>query len=130
MTRGSILAATGAGIFALLLGCGGSELSRADFVKQADAACATARHDASKKLQGGPGEDAGVAVAAVLNKEADEIGALDGPNDDADQIEAIVSGARKGADAIEAKGLDKAAAPLAEAEKLAGDYGLDECLVN
>ena len=132
MGRGLVLAASGATICVLLLGCGGSdELSKADFVQQANAICKKARQEASKKTASGPGEDPALAVAAVLDKEADEIGALDGPSDEAGQIEAIVSGARKTADTIEASGdLGKGEAPLNEAEKLADGYGLDECLIS
>ena len=132
MGRGAILAAIGAAIGALLLGCGsGDELSKADFVAQANTICKKARNDASKKSQSGPGEDITLAVAALLNKEANEIGALEGPSDDDAQIEAIVSGARKAADEMEAKGdFGKAEGPLEDAEKLADGYELDECLVN
>jgi len=132
MGRGAILAATGAAVCALLLGCGGSdELAKADFVQQANAICKKDRAEASKKLASGPGEDISLAIATVLDKEANEIGALDGPSDEAGQIEAILSGARKAAEAIEAKGdFTKAEAPLNEAEKLAADYGLNECLIS
>jgi hypothetical protein len=132
MGRGAILAAISAAIGALLLGCGGSDdLSKAEFVAQANTICKKGRNEASKKAQGGPGEDITLAVAALLNKEANEIGALEGPSDDDAQIEAIVSGARKAADEMEAKGdYGKAEAPLEEAEKLADGYGLDECLLN
>lgn len=133
MGRGSLLAATGTAICALLLGCGGSdELSKADFVQQANAICKKARHEASKNLFAAPREGGGIpSIVALLNKEADEIAALDGPSEDAGQIEAIVSGARKAADTLEAKrDLAKAEAPIADAEKLAGAYGLKECLVS
>lgn len=131
--RGSILAVTGAAACVLLLGCGGgNDLSKAEFVQQANGICKKGRQETSKILFSAPREDGGVPlIVALLNKEADEIGALDGPSADADQIEAIVSGARKAADMLEAKGdLVKAHAPIAEAEKLAGDYGLDECLLD
>ena len=115
-----------------MLGCGGSGgLSKAEFVQQANAICKKARQEASKKAFEGPGEAFTVTVATLLNKEANEIGALDGPSEDASQIDAIVSGARKAAKTMEEKKeYTEAEAPLVEVEKLAGEYGLDECLLN
>jgi hypothetical protein len=132
--RGSILAATGAAICALLLGCGGSGgsgLSKAEFTKQADAICKQAQQEASEEALKGSIKGVAVVVATLLNKEADEIAALDGPSEDAEQIEAIVGSARKTAEALEAKGeYPEAKASLVEAEKLAAAYGLDECLAS
>jgi hypothetical protein len=119
----------GAAICVFLAGCGGGddELSKAEFVTQADAICRKAQDKLSKVEK-----NYASGIVDLLNSEADEIEALDGPSGDADEIEAIVASTRKAAEAVEANKTDlaKAEATAEKAEKLADDYGLKDCLMS
>jgi hypothetical protein len=148
MQRAPILAATGLAICMLLAACGGDEpeLSKAEFVKQADAICAAAQKQMSKKLASEPESIYGQTnpkspiyplTAEALETEADEIDALGAPSADADQVEAIIEGARQVATTLgESEGgrdegkVEKATSQMPKVEKLASDYGLKSCLLS
>lgn len=149
MRRAPILLATGLATCMLLAayGCGGgsSELSKAEFVKQADAICVDAQKQMSKTIGSEPkslyGEPRQTKVlygttAKTLEAEADEIDALGAPSADAAQIEAIVASTRQvvstigDGEELDEKEFHEANSQMAKAEKLAHDYGLKSCLLS
>jgi reverse gyrase len=141
MQKASTAVAASLAICMLLAGCGGSdpELSKAEFVKQADAICVAVKKRLSKELEN-DANDLYVSTAEALQTEADEIGALGAPGADSDQIDAIVESARRVATTIEEGGLeeseereldkkdlDQATSQMSKAERLARSYGLESC---
>jgi hypothetical protein len=129
-------------------GDGGSSsqtLSKQEWIRQADQICAKAnreREQQSRKFFGGApaGQEAPPAqiekfgeqvVYPSLQKQIDDLKALPPPDQDADQATAIVDAAQQGLDELEqnpeelAKG--GASTAFEKTEKLAGDFGLDEC---
>jgi hypothetical protein len=130
MRRGSILAATGAAIW-LVAGCGGGddELSKAEFVKRADGICLAAYKQATKNGKEISKGDVASRMTDLMNREAEEIADLNGPSDDADEIDAIVDSTRAVAEAVESnkKDLSQAGALIGKARKAADAYGLEAC---
>lgn len=135
---------------ASVAGCGGGDddttaatLTKAEFVKQADAICG----DASEKneeeaeefaeendftLEKATEEQVEEAISAVLvpslNEQAEELSALGAPEGDEEQVEAIVTALEDAAAELED---DPSGAfegdTLAEPGKLAEAYGLEVC---
>lgn len=115
-------------------GCGGgsSELSKTEFVEQANSICVRAKKELNKKakVERGPAYFVNALIDA-LRTEADEIDSLGPPDADAEQIDKIVESARQAAAAIEEneKEFAKAASQAAKAQRMARAYGLDACLI-
>ena len=147
--RGSV--AVLVGVFALLAaGCGGGgeePLSKAEFQSQANAICA--KYEKQLKAVGTPTSieeipDLVEQALAILNKEIDEIAALNPPEDlqsDFDKMIAASNKTKAAADDLSAaaKSGDQAAVQQAledgnaaskEADQLAAGLGLSECNVN
>ncbi len=144
-----------AGLAAIAVGCGGGGdstttvvLAKPQFIKQADAICerADAEQEASlqayakehpesvgnKALESKPVQEDLVLVVGLppLQVEAEEIGALGAPQDDADQVKAIVAGMEKAVAEAEEDPLSMTAesgGPFAPVNKLAKAYGLQAC---
>jgi hypothetical protein len=124
---GRALVAIGLAICMALAACGGSdeaELSKAAFVKKANAICVSAYKEAQEK----GGNNLVAKAAGILDSEAEEIGNLNGPSNDAAQIEAIVDGTREAADKFE-KEQKSALAGMVKLEKLQDAYGIESCPV-
>jgi hypothetical protein len=147
--RGSVAALVG--VFALLAaGCGGGgeePLSKAEFQSQANAICA--KYEKQLKAVGTPSSieeipDLVEQALAILNKEIDEIAALNPPEDlqsDFDKMIAASNKTKAAADDLSAaaKSGDQAAVQQAledgnaaskEADQLADGLGLSECNAN
>lgn len=133
----SMVATLVAGLLGLFIAsCGGDDasgsgdpLTKADFVKQANAICDEANEKIRKQIQ-----NVSILIATVnaLETEIDEIGALTPPPGDEPRIEAMLGALQKSIDAIESKSQDiiTANAELAKAEKIAKEYGLGRtCLI-
>jgi hypothetical protein len=123
-----VSAAVGLTICMVLASCGSGneELTKTAFVKKAEAICADVRKQVRTELDS---ESLASSGASILHTEADEIDSLEGPSNDADQIDAIVEATRKAADTLKAneKEPDKADASVAKADRLAEAYGLGSC---
>jgi hypothetical protein len=143
--RGSVLA-LGVVLTSVLIGCGGGgdDITRADFVKRANAICAKtgARFlpEAIGIIAKGakkPGFDTGkfgaISVSRVLapglQAEADQIRALGVPSGDETQVNAILDALQKLTDEAKAAParVAKAPDPYAKVTKLAAEYGLTKC---
>ena len=160
--RGPIVLLAGVLAVALILvGCGGgssdstsassdsstSALSKAEFIKKADAICKAggkrtqeefAAYIEEKKLSGKkePTEAQYAEVSdeiqvPALKRQAEEIRALGAPAGDEDQITELVDAVDEGIENVEAadpqKALESASPMFAEADKLAVAYGLKVC---
>ena len=132
----------------LATACGGggdAHLSKDEFQTQANAICA--KYEEQLKAIGPPASieaipDVVDQALAILNKEIDEIGALNPPEElqsNFDKLLAATERTKAAADdlATAAKACDQAAVQQAlddgngaskEADDLAGDLGLDECV--
>jgi hypothetical protein len=147
--RGSVAALVGVvALFAAGCGGGGEEpLSKAEFQSQANAICA--KYEKQLKALGTPSSieeipDLVEQALAVLNKEIDEIAALNPPEDlqsDFDKMIAASNKTKAAADDLSAaaKSGDQAAVQQAledgnaaskEADQLAAGLGLSECNAN
>ena len=129
---------------ALATGCGDSSeaapLKKSQFVKQADAICATAqgeREAQAKELaeqgESDDSEDAEEAIQKILepvDKMTDELGDLGPPKGEEKEVEAIVAAYEEGASKLEADpaGPDSVSA-FDKANQLAEDYGLTGCTI-
>jgi hypothetical protein len=119
-----------------------SSPTKAQFIKQADAICTKAHNGLDKafnqafagKPQPSQAELSKFAteeLAPTVQGEIDDVGDLDRPSGDEDEIEAILDAAQSGVDKIKA---DPAVLspqvkfdPLAENHRLAKAYGMKEC---
>lgn len=131
-------------------GCGGDDgdsLTKAEFVKKANAICVAGNEEIEKGIESyveenSPGggrltdaqltEGAEEIVVPSLRKQVDGIAALGTPSEDGEQAEEIVETAEGALEEVE----DEPALavpqtgdrkPFAEANRLARDYGLDVC---
>ena len=130
---GPALAALGAAICVLLLGCGGGSggPSTADFAKQAEAICKKARAGAAKDFASHDGKNLSAVLAGALNEEADGIAALDPPSGETAQIEALLASVREAAEGVEAgnDNVERVERAAEKAEREADRYELEECFV-
>jgi hypothetical protein len=120
-------------------GGGGGELTKAEFVKQADAICTKTDEDllaaletAGKAAEGktaSKGEKEAVAMLGLarVQKEAEEIGELQPPSGDEGKASAIVKGIEEGVKKAEANPLQLSEAQFEKAGKLAAAYGMKAC---
>jgi hypothetical protein len=121
---------------------GGSALSKADFIKQADAICKKATDDGTAAVDKILPEDSQEPTDAQLRQvldlavasyreEAKKIDALDEPSSISDDVSTMLDDLRDGADKIEKAGTkafaDDAPDYLATASKDAKALGLKEC---
>lgn len=137
---------------AIAVGCGGGDdttdsstatLSKAEFIKQADAICADADRQGQEEaeefakendfsLEQPTDEQLEEAISAILvpslNQQAEEISALGAPEGDEEQIEAITTSLEDVAGEIEDDpGIVINGDSLSEPGELAEDYGLRVC---
>jgi hypothetical protein len=145
----ALLAALAA-IAMIVVGCGGgdsssSSLSKAEFIKQADAICEKGNeenntefeefakeHNLSEKKEPSKAvqeEAISEIVAPGVKKQIEEIDALGAPEGDEKKIEAMVGAVEEGVEEIEADPavLIEGKNPLAKGSKLAKEYGLKTC---
>jgi anti-sigma28 factor (negative regulator of flagellin synthesis) len=157
MRKGLIAAITGVLLAALVVaGCGSSDsdssssdsetpsLTKAEFIKQADAICKTGEKsietgaekfakennvNTEKPTTKQKEEVIVEVVAADIRKQGEEIGELGAPSGDEEKVEAIVAAVEEGADELESepKLLIEGENPLAKGSKLAKGYGLKVC---
>jgi hypothetical protein len=133
----------------LAAGCGGdsaddttateASISKSEFISQADAICKQgnqAINEAFGAIPKGASRDELTAVVSdtVVNESQgmiDQIKALGAPQDDEDQVDAILSAAQEATDSVVADPSQvvdrKAPDPYAETNKLSDEYGLSEC---
>jgi hypothetical protein len=141
-TRFAVAAVLMNGLFAA--GCGGGDddsLSRAEFVQQADAICRKAHDRFDKAFQqafpdGEPTqtqlkEFAATTLVPGVQGEIDDVGELEPPAADQDQVDAILEAEQAGVDKVKANPAVLSPAvkedPLAKGQKLAKAYGMKEC---
>jgi hypothetical protein len=123
---------------------GGSSISKAEFIKKADAICAKGSETANEEAEEFA-EDNNVdtenptpeqleevvsdVVAPNIQIEAEEIAALGAPQGDEAEVEAIVNSVEEAVSALEGdpSKVGEGESPLAEATKLAKSYGLKNC---
>jgi hypothetical protein len=132
-------------------GCGGSDstdsssITKAQFIKQADAICekGTKENEAEfeefaeeknlsedeEPTKAQQEEAISDIVAPGVQKQIEEIDALGAPEGDEKQVEAIVTSVEEGVEEIEAdpSSLIKGENPLGKGSKLAKEYGLKAC---
>jgi hypothetical protein len=148
----ALLAALAA-ISVIAAGCGGGSdssstsatISKAQFIKQADAICAKGNKEneaefeefakenglSEKKEPTKAQQEEAISeiVAPGVEKQIEEIDALGAPEGDEGKIEAMVAAVEEGAEEIEANpaSLIEGKNPLAKGSKLAKEYGLKTC---
>ncbi|MGD9695965.1 MAG: hypothetical protein AB7V42_09930 [Thermoleophilia bacterium] len=127
-------------------GCGGDDdagdasLTRQEFIAKADAICAAgnSRIAAAAADVGGGGPPTGArakaladTIAADIGRQADEIAALDPPDEIRAEVDALLAAARKGIATLKAQGpqalFSDDADPFAAANEAAGRLGLPSC---
>jgi hypothetical protein len=117
-------------------GSSGPALTKAQFVAQADAICAAGDRtieEAIKALgRGGEPSPAdlhqfSIIAVPAIQQEVDAIKALPPPEGDEDEVKAILAAVQKGIDKIKSDPTSIESDPLAEADRLAEDYGLEQC---
>lgn len=137
-----------AAVVAAFVGCGGSDettsLTKAQFIKQADAICKKAdlvqvknikRLEDEKKMEDRPPAEQNELVTTVgldpMLKEAEEIGGLPAPEGDEAQIEALVEAIEAGVERARKEPAEFVAygAPdfFEKADNIAKKYGMKEC---
>jgi hypothetical protein len=135
-------------IASLLVGCGGGDatLSRAEFIKKADAICkktdkaqvgeAVGYQKAHTKELATVSREAGLKklILAILlpsvSKEAKEIEALGAPSGGEKTVQEFISAMEQGVKQAEKEPTsveDLAKGPFSKADTLAREYGLQEC---
>jgi hypothetical protein len=130
-------------IAAVATGCGGgtTSLTKAEFTKQADAICLEAEEtkDAAilayekkhSKLDKSVEEELVTDVALPpIQAMTDELGGLGAPSDEESKTDAIVESFEGAIEKIEedpSSVLTAPTSPFAEADKLAGQYGMKSC---
>jgi hypothetical protein len=148
MSKGLIALFAGVLLVALVAGCGGSSdsssLTKAEFIKQADAICTKGEKsleesaekfakendvNTGKPTKAQQEEVIQQVVAPEIRQQAEEIGDLGAPSGEEDKVEAIVTSVEEGADELESKPaqLIEGKNPLEHGSKLAKEYGLKVC---
>lgn len=140
---------------AAVAGCGGGDdstgdstsaaLTKPEFVKQADAICKSGEEaledeadefveendvDTENPTTEQQEEVIVDVVAPALHKQGEEIAALGAPEGEEESVEAIVDALESGSDDLESDPgafINGKENPLAEASKLAREFGLTEC---
>lgn len=124
----------------------GSSLTKAEFIKQADAICEEGNKavnaeaeefaeeneiDIEKPTTAQQEEVVSDVVAPAIHEQAEKIDELGAPSGEEDEVAAIVAAVESGADEAEATPdvivAGKGAGPFEEANELAGAYGLKVC---
>lgn len=133
-------------------GCGGgddsgasSSLTKAEFIKQADAICKKGGESVNEEVEDFAEENdfepnkatkeqqaelLTEVVAANIQSQAEEIDALGAPPGDEAQIEAMLAAVEEGVEKMESEPtlfLSKPTNPLAKGSELAEEYGLEVC---
>lgn len=150
---GRSIAMIAAGALALALplaGCGGGDetssdttqgtpLTQADFIAQADSICAQGDKDLEQEQQAqfGNSQPTDAEVTAFvddtlipnLEQQANAIDALGPPDEDIDQVNAIVDALRGGIEELQTNpdSIVDGSTAFDEANKLAQEYGLQDC---
>lgn len=154
MSKGIVGLLMAAFVALLVSGCGGggggeqvtaSSISKAQFVKQADAACEKNRkqietglsayfgglsgEESQAKKEARLSEAVETIVTPKLQKELAEIRALGAPEDDRDKVEAIVDAIGEAVSKLEEDPvqIESSTQIFADAQKLAKEYGLTVC---
>jgi hypothetical protein len=145
--RGSVVALVGV-LVLLTTGCGGggsdARLTREEFESQANAICA--KYEKQLDALGTPASieeipDLVDQALAILNKEIDEIAALNPPADVQTEFDALIEAsnntkaaaddlsqaAKDGDQAAVQKALDEGSAASDKADQIATELGLDSC---
>jgi hypothetical protein len=148
----AVLAALAA-ITMIAAGCGGgsdsssdsSSITKAQFIKQADAICAKGNKEDEAEFEKFEKENGlsekkeptkaqqeeatSEIVVPSVQKQIEEIDALGAPKGDEKKIEALVASVEEGVEEIEADpaSLTEGKNPLAKGSKLAREYGLKTC---
>src|SRR5436305_10650421 len=138
---------------AVVAGCGGgsdsssesSSMTKAQFIKQADAICAKGNEEnetefeefakekglSEKKEPTKAQQEEAISeiVAPGVRKQIEKIDALGAPEGDEGKVEAMVAAVEEGVDEIEENpaSLTEGKNPLAKGSKLAKEYGLKTC---
>lgn len=135
-----VAAALATGLIAA--GCGGdddsdssSDLTKAEFITQADAICKSGNDalNAAPQPKSQADVEAFVTSTVVPNvqKQVDGVRDLGAPSGDEDQINAMLDSVQKGIDTLEADPSivtqQGAEDPFADGNQKAKDYGLQEC---
>jgi hypothetical protein len=119
----------------------GEPLSQDEFIAQADAICKKGDQEinavANETFSGGqPSQEeqeqfVTETVVPNIQKQIDGLSGLTPPEGDEDEVAAIVDAAQRAVDEVEQDpssiGPGTGAGPFAEANRLAEDYGLEEC---
>jgi hypothetical protein len=134
----------------LAAGCGGDDedsLTKAEFVKNANAICTAGNEEINKGIESfieerSPGgkrltdaqltEGAEEVLLPSLRKQVEAIAALGTPSEDGEQAEEIVDGAEEALEEVEDEPALAAPQtgdrnPFAEVNEMAREYGLDVC---
>lgn len=152
MKRASIaVLAAFVALAAIVAGCGGDDsdtsasLTKAQFVKQADAICKKGNDKIEAEFESfvkenelGENEAPSKAlqeeaiaeiVAPSVQEQVEEIDALGAPEGDEEQIEEMLTAFEEGAEELEENpsSLNEGENPIAKGSKLARDYGLVTC---
>lgn len=121
----------------LMAGCGDSDadaepLTKAEFVKQANAICFKASEEVGDEVREDKESDLISATAVALQKDVDGIEALGVPSGDEAQIEAILDNVNKAIESIEStpKPGREANDAIVKAENQAKAYGLKSCPID
>ena len=141
----AVATSTVLGMSIAVAGCGGGDdesLTKAEFIQQADAICKKA-HDGFEKafnrtFSGGQqpsqaqlNEFAADTLVPGVQKEIDDIGELEPPSADADEVDAIIAAEQDGVDKVRADPGILAPSvkedPLKKGQDLARAYGMKEC---
>jgi hypothetical protein len=144
---GSIVGAFAALLLLLAQGCGGSDasLTKGEFIKQANKICTQAEQErlsaagvATRKAgleEGEQGsksqrEEIVLAVLKPYEEMTNQIAALGAPDGDEQRVEAIVEAMEESVDNAKANPTSAmtSSAPFEEANELAQEYGLIECI--
>jgi hypothetical protein len=151
LSNRTIVLLVGALMTAMLVaaGCGGDEdsLTKAEFVKKANAICTAGNEEIEKGIESfiednSPGgkrltdaqltEGAEEVLVPSLRKQVDQIADLGTPSEDGEEAEEIVEGAEEALEEVEDEPALAAPQtgdrdPFAEVNKMAREYGLDVC---
>lgn len=118
--------------------------SKADYIEKADAICARSDKETDAIFDAGfedpadpqpeEAQEALKAALPVVKEDLEELKALEKPKDDEDEIDAIWTAIEEGITTLEEASADPdqslvalTSEPFAPGEKLAGDYGMEDC---
>ncbi len=137
-----LIAVTACATFALV-GCGGDddggskELTKDEFIAQADDICEASNDEVDKAEDSfanpdSPTEeeiDAAMSDVVVpqLQAQHDDIADLNAPEDDQEQIDEMLESLQAGIDSLEEDWQNPDNEAFANANKIANDYGFEEC---